>query len=83
MKKRHNLFYEMEIKRPEQALVSDTTYVRSDEGVHYLSLVTDAYSRRIMGYELSHEMKAEDTAKALNRAVRSWSYSDECIHHFA
>ncbi|TKB48802.1 IS3 family transposase, partial [Ferrimonas aestuarii] len=81
MKKHPNLFADMKVERPEQALVSDITYVRSDEGVHYLSLVTDAYSRQIMGYELSHEMKAEDTVKALNRAVRARSYSGECIHH--
>ncbi|MDC9567407.1 hypothetical protein PSI06_21390, partial [Pseudoalteromonas sp. GABNS16E] len=37
----------------EEVFVSDITYVKSAQGVHYLSLVTDAYSRKIMGYELS------------------------------
>jgi transposase InsO family protein len=81
MKKHPNLFADMSVTKPEQAFVSDITYVRSDEGVHYLSLVTDAYSRKIMGYELSHEMKAEDTVKALNGAVKARRYNKELIHH--
>ena len=49
---------------PEELFVSDITYVKSEQGVHYLSLVTDAYSRKIMGHELSNEMKTSDVAKA-------------------
>lgn len=81
MKKHPNLYSGMSLVRPEQAFVSDITYVRSDEGVHYLSLVTDAYSRKIMGYELSHEMKAVDTLKALEQAVKRRFYTEELIHH--
>lgn len=69
MRKHPNLFNGLEIKRPEQAFVSDITYIESGEGVHYLSLVTDACSRKVMGHELSWQMKASDTAKALHRAV--------------
>lgn len=81
MKKYPNLFAEMEISAPEQAFVSDITYVESDEGVHYLSLVTDASSRKIMGYELSKEMKAHDIAKALRMAVRNRVRSSALVHH--
>jgi len=81
MKKYPNLFAEMEISAPEQAFVSDITYVESDEGVHYLSLVTDASSRKIMGYELSREMKAVDTVKALQMAVRSRVSNNALVHH--
>lgn len=81
MKKHPNLFAEMEISAPEQAFVSDITYVESDEGVHYLSLVTDASSRKIMGYELSREMKAVDTVKALQMAVRSRVSNNALVHH--
>jgi transposase InsO family protein len=42
--------------------------------VHYLSLVTDAYSRKIMGYELSDEMKATDVVKALEMTVDKRQY---------
>ena len=81
MKKHPNLFSGMSMKRPEQAFVSDITYVESDEGVHYLSLVTDASSRKIMGHELSHEMKASDTVKALQRAVANRITTAPLIHH--
>ncbi len=52
-----------------QVFVSDITYVETDEGVHYLSLVTDAYSRKIMGYELSDNMRAESVVKAANGEI--------------
>lgn len=81
MKKHPNLFGGMFVERPEQAFVSDITYVESDEGVHYLSLVTDACSRKIMGYELSHDMKASDTVKALKRATACRVTSEPLIHH--
>lgn len=55
MKKHPNLLKEVVPSKPEEVLVSDITYVQSNEGVHYLSLVTDAFSRKIMGYEVSNE----------------------------
>jgi len=81
MKKHPNLLSEMEVTRPEQVFVSDITYVESDEGVHYLSLVTDASSRKIMGHEVSREMKASDTVKALQRAASQRVTSKALIHH--
>lgn len=81
MKKHPNLFNDMVVERPEQAFVSDITYVESDEGVHYLSLVTDACSRKIMGHELSYAMKASDTVKALQRAAASRVTGAPLIHH--
>jgi len=81
MKKHPNLFSDIVVERPEQAFVSDITYVESDEGVHYLSLVTDACSRKIMGHELSHAMKASDTIKALQRAAANRVTRMPLIHH--
>ena len=81
LKKHPNLLGDVSIKRPEQAFVSDITYVESDEGVHYLSLVTDAGSRKIMGHELSLEMKACDTVKALKQAVEQRVTELPLIHH--
>lgn len=81
MKKHPNLLQDLEVKRPEQVFVSDITYVESDEGVHYLSLVTDASSRKIMGHELSHEMKASDTVKALEQAVNNRQTALPLLHH--
>jgi len=81
LKKHPNLVKDLDIKTPEQVFVSDITYMESEQGTHYLSLVTDACSRKIMGHELSHEMKASDTVKALNRAVSQRQHKTSLIHH--
>jgi putative transposase len=81
MKKHPNLLKNIEVNSPEQVLVSDITYLESDEGVHYLSLVTDAGSRKIMGHKLSKDMKAENVVKALRRAVQACTRTESLIHH--
>lgn len=81
LKKYPNLVKEKEITRPEEVFASDITYVESDEGVHYLSLVTDASSRKIMGYKLSNDMRAENVAKALEMAIKNRVTRSSLIHH--
>lgn len=81
MKKHPNLLKTLIPEAPEQVFVSDITYVESAKGVHYLSLVTDAYSRKIMGYELSDEMKATDVVKALDMTVNNRQHQCNAIHH--
>ena len=81
MKKHPNLMESQKINRAEQAFVSDITYVETDEGVHYLSLVTDAYSRKIMGHEVSNDMRAESVVKALRRAARQRKTRRPLLHH--
>lgn len=81
MRKHPNLLKELKPKAPEEVFVSDITYVQSEQGVHYLSLVTDAYSRKIMGYELSDEMKATDVVKALDMTINNRQYQCSTIHH--
>jgi len=81
MKKHPNRLEGQELKRAEQAFVSDITYVETDEGVHYLSLVTDAYSRKIMGHEVSDNMRAESVVKALRQAAQQRQTQKPLIHH--
>jgi len=81
MKKHPNLLREGLVTQPEQVFVSDITFVQTQENTHYLSLVTDACSRKIMGYELSREMKANDTVKALQMAISTKQYGHSTIHH--
>ena len=76
-----NLLKDIDIRRTEQVFVSDITYIRSRERTHYLSLVTDAYSRKIVGYHLSDDMSAENVVKALKMAVRGRKTNLELIHH--
>lgn len=81
MRKYPNLLEGLKIERPGQVFVNDITYVETGEGVHYLSLVTDACSRKIMGYELSDNMRAESVVKALRRAVNQRQTQKPLIHH--
>lgn len=56
---------------PNQAWASDLTYIRTEEGFRYLSLVTDAYSRKIVGYALSPTLETEGCLRALRMALGS------------
>ena len=81
MKKHPNLFKELAITRPEQAFVSDITYLETHDGPCYLSLVTDAYSRKIMGHDVSHTMTAIDISRALKQAIRNRLSTQPLLHH--
>lgn len=81
MRKHPNRFANLQLERPDEAYVSDITYVESDEGVHYLSLVTDAYSRKIVGHHLSKDMSAVEVVKALRMATRKRQGDAPLIHH--
>jgi len=79
--KHKNLIANMEISRPEQVWVCDITYIRG-RGNAYLSLVTDAYSKKIMGYDLSNSLATEGSLRALKMADKQRIYKQEpLIHH--
>jgi len=81
LRKHPNLYLGLDVKEPEQVFVSDITYIKSQEKTHYLSLVTDAYSRKIMGYHLSDDMSAENVVKALRMAIKNKRTNKSSIHH--
>lgn len=82
LRKYPNIIKDIEITRPEQVWVSDITYIKTDEGNCYLNLVTDAFSRRIMGYSIAQNMNTEEMKKAYDMAVCCRIYPDEpLIHH--
>ncbi len=64
-----------------QLWVSDITYVRLTEGFCYLSLVTDAYSRKIVGFFLGRDLKARWSVQALKMAFAGNPETDGLIHH--
>lgn len=77
-----NLLKDMHLTAPEQAWASDITYIHTKEGYMYLFLVTDVYSKQIMGYHLSDNMKVENARDALKMAIRNRRYPDrKLIHH--
>jgi putative transposase len=66
----------------EEIWVSDITYIRCKSSFAYLSLVTDAYSRKIVGYNLSRNLKAEGCIKAFTMAYKVKLYPKRpLIHH--
>lgn len=79
--KHPNLLADMEITAPEEVFVSDITYVQTTQTTMYLSLVTDAYSRKIMGYKLSKDMSTSNVVQALQQAVNNKRTSSQTIHH--
>jgi len=81
LRKYPNLTRDISLERPEQLWVADITYIDTLEGNAYLHLVTDAYSKQIMGYELCDNMEATSTFKALKMALGMRKYKSELIHH--
>lgn len=69
LKKYPNLTTHLVLSGPEQLWVSDITYIRTLEGFSYLSLITDAYSRKIVGYALHPSLEAVGCIAALEMAI--------------
>ena len=81
-RKHKNLIDGLEIKRPEQVWVSDITYIGSRENPMYLALVTDAYSKKIAGANVSSSLNASGAIAALKEAIKNRKYPDNrIIHH--
>lgn len=76
-----NLLKDMVLIGPHQALVSDITYIRTREGFMYLSLVMDAFSRKIVGYHCSDRLEAEGAMAALSMALKQLPQGHRAIHH--
>ncbi|HEX8331012.1 MAG TPA: IS3 family transposase [Flavisolibacter sp.] len=76
-----NLIKELEINHSEQVFVSDITYIKTDEGHAYLALVTDAYSKKIMGWSFDDNMKVSMVKEALNMAYNNRKYQHQSIIH--
>jgi len=61
--------------------VSDITYIHVGSGFAYLSLITDAYSRKIVGFCLNRDLSAKGPLKALKMAFTNNPVHDNLIHH--
>ncbi len=80
-KKHKNLVAAMPFTHPEQVWVSDITYIGGRGKNCYLALVTDAYSKKIMGYDVSDSLATEGSLRALNMAIKAKQYQGSLIHH--
>jgi putative transposase len=82
MRKWPNLIKNKEIQHPNEVWVSDITYIKTEEGNCYLNMITDAFSKKIVGYAIDDNMETESMIKALKMAVdnESGTYLNT-IHH--
>jgi transposase InsO family protein len=85
-----NLFKDLCIVRPNQVWASDITYLRTENGFVYLSLLTDTsyfvpstsmYSRKIVGWHVSNSLSIEGSVNALKKALRENRLLTPLIHH--
>lgn len=81
-RKHKNLTEVLVLRSPEQLWVADITYIGNRKNPMYLSLVTDAYSKQIMGFDVSISLHAKGAINALKRAIKNRKYpKKELIHH--
>jgi transposase InsO family protein len=76
-----NLVKDLEVKQPNEVWVSDLTYLRTEEGFLYLALVTDKYSRKIVGYHCGDTLEAVGCVRALDMALKDLPAWAQPIHH--
>jgi len=72
---------EFDVAEKDQAYVSDITYIWTQEGWLYLAVVTDLYSRKIVGWSMSSRMKAKMVCDALKMAIWQRKPAAGLIHH--
>lgn len=76
-----NLIKDYPVHTPNQLWVSDITYIEVGYSFIYLSLVTDAYSRKIVGWNLARNLSSENALKALKMALDILPKGSSLIHH--
>jgi len=79
--KYNNIIKNVEVNRPNQVWASDITYIRTVKGFCYLALITDMYSRKIVGFDLSDSLELKGCVRALNKAVYQAKNIKGLIHH--
>lgn len=82
LRKYDNLTTDMELTAPGQLWVADITYIKGVQDVHYLHLITDAWSKKIVGWHLSEDLRASSSLFALNMALQcNRAHLVNLIHH--
>src|SRR5260370_38129903 len=76
-----NLIRRCQVTGPNQVWVADITYIRTQQGFLYLALLTDKWSRKIVGFHLGETLETADSLKALSMALPSLQRTERPIHH--
>lgn len=79
--KHKNLIKDLVLSGPNQVWVSDITYIRVFRGFCYLALITDAYSRKIVGYDLSNSLELTGCIRAFKMALKQLPQNHKLVHH--
>ena len=77
----HNMIKELKVSLSNQVWVADLTYLRTEEGFLYASLLTDKCSRKIVGYHAAETLEAAGSLKALEMALAQLPSAAKPIHH--
>ena len=67
--------------KPNQLWVADITYLPTQGGESYVSLITGAYSRKIVGYQVDDNMRTQSVKQAFTRALKQKSTKEKLVHH--
>lgn len=81
LRKYPNLFINQKAKRSDEFWVSDITYMDTVDKTGYLRLVTDVYSRKIVGHHLNDSLHTDGVAAALKMAIKGRKSNQKLIHH--
>ena len=82
LRKWPNIIKHKVINSPDEVWVSDITYLKTEQGNCYLNMITDAFSRKIVGYAVGDNMETETMIKALKMAISQRKQShQQTIHH--
>jgi transposase InsO family protein len=76
-----NLIKHQQLNGPNQVWVSDVTYLRSVEGFVFLALITDKWSRKVVGHHCADTLQAKGCLQALDLALSSLPSPAKPIHH--
>ncbi|MBK8983703.1 MAG: IS3 family transposase [Ignavibacteria bacterium] len=76
-----NHIKDIEPTMPDEILVSDITYISTEEGFGFLALSTDLFSRKIVGHDFSNSLNLEGSIRALKMAIAGKENLSGMIHH--
>ena len=81
-RKHKNLVLDYQITKPNQVWVADITYIGNRKKPSYLSLITDAYSKKIVGHYVAENLTTEGSLLALKKAINTIELKElSLIHH--
>ena len=81
-RKHKNLVSDYQVTKPNQVWVADITYIGNRKNPSYLSLITDAYSKKIVGHHVAENLTTEGSLLALNKAIKNQEpVLKSIIHH--